>query len=58
LKARNRSNEIIIDTYLAPDKTFFELREMIDSWSITCFAISAWLAAQNLNRFALNNSER
>ena len=47
----------IVDTYLAPDKTFLELREMINSgWSI-CFTNSLWPAAQKSSHFALDNSE-
>ncbi len=46
----------ILNSYLEPDKTFLELRDMVNSNS-TLFAISAKSAARNLNHFALSNSE-
>lgn len=44
----------IIDTYLEPNKTFLELREMANSGSIFS-AISARPAAQNSSRCALHS---
>ena len=47
----------IVDSYLTPNKTFLELREMVNSGRSIFFAISAKPAARSSNRFAANSDE-
>lgn len=56
LETAERIERKIVDTYLAPSKTFLELREMINSDSVNCSATSVLPAAKSLKRFSLANS--
>jgi hypothetical protein len=47
----------IVDTYLAPDKTFLDCGRWSTTSRSTFSPISVGPAAQNSSRFALNNSE-
>jgi hypothetical protein len=47
----------IVDTYLEPNKTFLELREMVNRSIVSC-VMSARPAAQNSNRFLINSETR
>jgi hypothetical protein len=58
VESAERVGRRIVDAYLAPDKTFVELRDMLDTGSIAFSANSVRPAALNSSQCALNNSSR